>query len=188
MRSRHLALSALLFVACVGVPALSVAAESPASESFLIEGGTLNAGGRPENGQGASSASFRLTIDAIAGPAAHATMSSASFSADGGFASSFPPAGEVEGLRFGDAVTLLWSTEPSAMSYRAYRDDLVALGGPAGSCLGTGIVGTSTTDAAVPDAGNGFLYLVTAVDRLAEEGTAGSTSSGDPRALASTCP
>ncbi len=188
MRPRHALLSTLLLAALAGLATPVATAEDPASAGFRIVGGTLNAGGRPENGQVGTSASFRLTIDAIGSPVAHGTMSGASFSAEGGFASSFPPAGEVMDLRFGDAETLLWSAEPSALSYRAYRDDIASLGGPVGSCLASGIAGTSTTDATVPGVGSGFLYLVTAVNRLAEEGPAGSASNGKSRALASTCP
>jgi hypothetical protein len=41
---------------------------------------------------------------------------------------------------------------------------------------------------AVPDPGQGFFYLVTARNRLAEEGTKGSTSAGVPRSNAFPCP
>ena len=50
------------------------------------------------------------------------------------------------------------------------------------------VEGTSAVDAALPNPGAGFFYLVTGVSRLREEGTKGRTSAGAVRPNPLPCP
>jgi hypothetical protein len=93
------------------------------------------------------------------------------------FGNAYPPPGEVTGLQFTDATTLAWSPEHSAGSYNVYRDALTALtGGGYGTCWEQETPAATVTDADPVPAGNGFFYLVTAENRLGEEGTKGRDS------------
>jgi len=49
------------------------------------------------------------------------------------------------------------------------------------------LAGENATDASIPAAATGYFYLVTAENRLAEEGTKGSNSTGGER-LGNVCP
>jgi len=184
MRRRRGTLAGLLLLAAAVVPA---AAQQ--SASFNLEEGVLNAGGHPAGGVSPTSAGFRISLDALGDSVGGRALSSASFRMAGGFASFYPPPGEVLGLRFLDSDTLEWDGEPSAGSYALYRDVLTGLGGLGyGSCLTTGITGTTIDDAAVPAAADGYFYLVTVRNRLDEEGTKGFDTIGGERPNAAPCP
>jgi len=96
--------------------------------------------------------------------------------------------GEPTRLRFTSNVTLAWdgSVNPAAV-FDLYRDDLALLGGATvGVCLDPGLAGTTASDATVPAAGAGFVYLVGGRDAVA--GPLGFDSSGAERLAASACP
>ena len=155
------------------------AQESP---SFRLTESVLNAGGRPENGAVATSASFRIELDALGDAVSPVAVLGPSFGHVPGFVSIYPPPGEVTGLVFDDDVTLRWNPERSAGSYNLYRaalDSLAALG--YGGCEQTSIAGASTFDADAVPSGQGFFYLVTVENRLEEEGTKGYRSDGIER-------
>ena len=159
------------------------------STSYRLTESTVNAGGRPVNGAGASSASYRVSFDAIGDAAAGGTLSSASYRVGSGFVAWFPPPGEVKGLRFADRTTLRWDPERSVGVYNLYRDFVSALaGGGTGTCFVNGVATEQASDAGSPGAGKGFFYLVTAKNRLAEEGTKGNRSSGSERPNPAPCP
>ena len=77
-------------------------------------------------------------------------------------------------------ITLSWSPEWSTGHYTVYRGSLatLSLNGNA-PCLESGLTATSTTDGDLPAAATGFYYLVTAVNRLFDEGTLGYGSGGE---------
>jgi len=159
------------------------------SASFELSESVWTAGGHPAQGVVMSSASYRITLDALGTPGAAPTLTSASWSLDAGFVTAYAPPGEVEGLRFAAADTLVWDIESAAVHYNLYRGALTALS-PAdyGSCLSSPVTGTVAADADTPLGGDGFAYLVTATSRIDEEGTLGADSGGTARANTSPCP
>jgi hypothetical protein len=152
------------------------------STSYKLTEHTLNAGGHPAGGTVPSSASYRISLDSIGDGAVKMGMSSASFTMDGSFGACFPPPGEVHGLHFTDPQTLVWDAERSAGDYNLYREPIGSLtGGGYGTCLQQDITGTAATDADPVPSGEGYFYLVTAENRLDEEGTKGTESGGATR-------
>ena len=188
-KTRYRALGALL---CLGalVPASVPDAAGQQSASYGLEEHALNAGGRPADGVTPSSASYLVSLDAIGQGVLGRGLSSASYRMDGGFVSAYPPPGEVRGLLLIDAQTLVWDPEPSVGHYNLYRDLLSSLFGLGyGHCEQQGLTATTATDTDVPTpAGEGYFYLVTAANRLHEEGTKGWDSSLDERPNPSACP
>jgi hypothetical protein len=152
--------------------ALSPAALAQSSASFQIESGHLNAGGRPLQSALAASANFRISLDAIG--------------------SSLPrryrPPGEVIGLWFADDDTLIWTPERSTGAYNLYRDLVSALPlGTTGLCVQQQLHAATADDFALPGAAQAFFYLVTAENRIHEEGPKGNSSAG-PRPNPTACP
>jgi len=81
-----------------------------------------------------------------------------------------------------------WTGLATATSYNVYRGDLTLKGpGYYGSCLASGLVSPSFTDASVPVEDAGFFYHVTGVWN-GIEGALGFTSDGTPRLNSSPCP
>jgi hypothetical protein len=159
------------------------------STSYKLEEHVYNAGGRPVGGQVATSMSFRTTLDALGEGLVGRNLSSASFRLDSGFVPAYLPPGEVSNLIFlADGQTLQWDPEPSMITYDLYRGVLSNLSGLSfGSCLQQGLAATSTSDPDFPATGEAYFYLVTAENRLAEEGTKGFQTSGGER-QGSVCP
>lgn len=161
------------------VTGLAVAQQSA---SYHMDEHVLNQGGRPADGVTASSASFHLSLDSLGEAVVRAGLSSASYRMDGSFASAYPPPGEVLGVRFADKQTLTWSPEKSVGAYQVYRDGLAALsGGGYGICWQQDLPDEQATDTDPIAPGSGFFYLVTAGNRLDEEGTKGQDSSAAER-------
>ena len=149
------------------------------SASFTLEEHTFNAGGNPDGGVILTSASFQITLDSIGDNAVATGLSSASFQLDSGFPTAYPPPGEVEGLELTDNVTLVWNIEKSIGSYNLYKDLLSSLSTlNYGTCTQEDIADETATDVAVPSSGQGFFYLVTAENKLTEEGTKGACIDG----------
>ncbi len=175
----------LAALACAGT------AGAQSSPGYRLTEHTLNAGGHPAGGQVPRSAGYRITLDAIGEIAVRARLSGPSFRLEGGFASAYRPPGEVRRLLFrADRESLSWDPEPSVGNYALYRDmvDVPGRGAFAGACLRSGVVETTAPDAAIPPAGALFRYLVTARNRLGEEGSAGRASGGTERPLTESCP
>ena len=144
-------------------------ARSQESPSFRLSESVLNAGGRPVNGAVATSASFRIELDALG-------------DAVSDFVAVYAPPGEVTGLRFDNHITLRWNAERSAGTYNLYRAGLASLATLAyGGCTQTSIAGASTLDTDPLASGAGYFYLVTVENRLAQEGTKGYRSDGIER-------
>ena len=160
-------------------------AMAQSSASFEIKAQTFNAGGQPVS---IASAAFQIKLGSIGDSVAAVSLGSASFGVDSGFGLSFSPPGEVTGVRFDDHATLAWNPEKSTGAYNLYRNLLSAISPGFGACNQSNLPGETATDAALPNAGAGFFYLVTAENVLAEEGTKGFQSSGVQRANAAPCP
>jgi hypothetical protein len=175
------------FTVVVLVVGSTVHAQS--SASYKLQEQTINAGGNPASGSVLESASYRVRLDSIGDGVASPGLSSASYEHDAGFVMSYAPPGEVQELRLGpDKVTLVWTPERSVGSYNVYRDLVSALGElDYGVCLVQEISGETTSDTGIPSSGSGYFYLLTAENRLEEEGTKGFASSGAAR-LGTTCP
>ena len=92
----------------VVVPLLLVVAPALAqsSSSFRLAEHVLNAGGDPSQAATPSSASFRITLDAVGDSADRRGLSSASFRSDAGFVVAFLPAGEVVASMMADAAAI----------------------------------------------------------------------------------
>ena len=150
----------------------------------------FNAGGDPNQGSFAASAHYRVKLDALGDAVlTSTTLASASLRMDGGFVVSYPPPGEVQRLTFDeDKQTLRWHPERSIGTYALYRDLLSALPGSFGTCFASPLASESWTDTSTPPARNGFFYLVTARNRLREEGAKGYQSSGAEEPNPSPCP
>jgi hypothetical protein len=170
--------------------ALSGPALAQSSAGYILEEHVFNAGGHPEAGTVLTSASYRMSLDALGDAVLGTGLGSASYHMDGGFGSAYPPPGEVTGLLLlDDDETLVWDPERSVGVYHLYRDLLSALSGLGyGQCEQYGIATETATDSDTPSASTGYFYLVTAENRLAEEGTKGWDSSDDERLNPSPCP
>lgn len=177
--TRSVALMAALCSACVAAPA---AAQT--SASYKLQETSVNNGG----GTALASAHYRVSLDAIGDGVAPTSLSSASFHADVGFVGRYPPAGEVMGLLFTNPSSLQWNPEPSAVRYEIYRGTITSLPGTFGTCFASDLNTVTSTDASIPLAGSGFFYLVTARNRLGEEGTKGYFSNGTERTNPLPCP
>ena len=160
------------------------------SGTYRMTEHVFNAGGSPRQGLSLTSASYRMTLDALGEAVSRSALSSASFHLDSGFAAPYTPPGEVENLTImTDHVTLTLDPESSAGTYAVYRANLPGNPGPGfGTCLQQGLQNASATDTDVPTAGGGYFYLLTARNRLREEGTKGNQSNGSGRPNPLPCP
>lgn len=149
------------------------------SANYQIEQGTFNNGGNPS--PELSSASYKMTLDAIGDSLSATGLTSSSYGMDAGFPPDYRPPGEVLNLRFPGKTTLTWTPETSVGSYNLYRGDLAALPVTYGAKVQSGLTAATASDTQSPDPGECLIYLVTASNRLNEEGTKGTTSSGTPR-------
>jgi hypothetical protein len=163
-------------------------AAAQTSASYKLQETSIDNGGDPRGGTPLTSAHFHISLDAIGDGIVGSGLMSASFHADAGFLARYEPAGQVMNLRFTNATTLQWNPEPSASRYEAYRGALSSQPGTFGTCFASALASETTTDVSIPSTGNGFFYLVTARNRLAEEGTKGKQSNGIERANPLPCP
>jgi hypothetical protein len=180
-----------LTIASLLLPALLAPApcSAQASASYKLTELTSNNGGDPNQAVVPASASHRITLDAVGDGILGSGLSSTSHHLDGGFVSFYPPPGEVNGLLFTNNKTLVWSPDRTAGRYEIYRDLISALAaGGTGACFAPDLAGETATDSSVPVAGAGFFYLVTARNRLGEEGTKGFRSGGSERPNPLPCP
>jgi hypothetical protein len=178
------------FIVPAALCSLGVIAPAAAqtSASYKLQETSINSGGDPRGGTPLASTHFHIGLDAIGDGLVRSGLSSASFHADSGFLDRYVPAGEVMNLRFTNATTLQWNPEPTASRYEVYNGSLSSQPGTFGTCFASDLASQSTTDASIPSTGTGFFYLVTARNRLAEEGTKGSQSNGTERANPLPCP
>lgn len=157
------------------------------SPSFTLEESRLNQGGNPTGGAILQSTSFRVTLDALGDAVGAPGPLSASYTIDSGPETARPP-GEVVNLRFTTKTALTWDPEPSVGTYNLYRALRADLATGPGSCLAPGLTAPAGSDADAPASGVCWFYLVTAENRLREEGTSGRDSAGTPRPNPTPCP
>lgn len=181
-------LSTLLVIAGAAlIAALPAAAQE--SASYRLTEHVFNAGGHPSDGVVFASASYRVTLDAIGEGVLGRGLSSGSYRMEAGFVPVYPPPGEATGLLFSDRTTLVWSPEPSVGAYNLYRDLVSNLSGLGyGDCEQYDLPDETATDADAPPVGDGYFYLVTAANRLDEEGSKGQDSDGAERGNPDACP
>lgn len=187
-------LSAALFGVFVAAPAVA-----QTSASYKLGDSVINNGGNPRSSAGLISASYHLNLDAIGDGAVRTGLQSASFRLDAGFVGGYAPPGEVQEfllradpLPFGNPnITYMhWHGEPSVGVYQIYRGTLGSLPGTYGTCFESNISGVSTgsADFTVPPVGQGYFYMVTARNRLGEEGPKGYRSDGTVQPNPTPCP
>ena len=171
------------------VLALASPAGAQTSASHKLTEYTFNDGGDPANGSFASSTSHRIKLDAIGDAVAtDAAIVSTTHRLEAGFVGAYPPPVEVRNARFTGKTSLVWDPDRSVGSYEVYRDALSTLPGNFGACFQSALGNEVMADASNPSAGTGWFYLVTARNRLGEEGTKGNRSSGAERSNALPCP
>ena len=158
------------------------------SSSFKLEEHTFNAGGHPEGGVIPTSSSFKITLDAIDDGLAGTSLNSSSFLMNSGFTASFPPPTEVQNLNFITSTTMVWDADGSIGDYALYRDTVDNISPGFGACVLPTPASETATDLTVPGLGQVQFYIVTARNRLLEEGTKGFTSLGPERGNAAPCP
>ena len=166
-------------------PALAAA---QSSTSYRITDQVFNNGGGPLGAVFPSSPGFIISLDAIGDMVGGTQTGSASFQAAGSFVVSNRPPGEVTGLEFADLITLAWDAEPSVGDYEVYRSEVPELVfGDTGLCLASQISDLLVYEPFDPDPGHAWFYLVTARNRLGEEGTKGYHSNGSERPNLTAC-
>ncbi len=170
------------------VLALSGEVAAQQSASFSVTEHVFNSGGSPGKGIiEVCSASHDITVDAVGDSLVVEGMSSPSYLMEAGSVVAHAPPGEVTNLRFASRTTLAWDPEGSGGPYNVYRGsllDILAFG----SCLESGVAVETVTDTFTPSRGAGLFYLVTAENRLGEEGTKGYSINGSERPNAAPCP
>jgi hypothetical protein len=159
----------------------STAVAAQQSSSYRLEEHVLNAGGRPQGGVVAASASFRISLDSIGEGLVGTALSGPSFKLDPGWLGAYRPVAEISGLRFTDGSTLAWDADPAAAIYSLYRGNAPVGSGAGGNCEQPNLTLTTTIDADAPPSGAGFFYLVSARNLLDEESTRGYGSDGVER-------
>lgn len=164
---------------------LSLLAYSQQSASFKIEQGTFNNGGNPV--PVLSSPEGQVTLDCVGDSLSATGASSPSYRTDPGLPAEYRPPGEVLNMMFSDKVTFNWNAEASVGTYNVYRGDLADLASGYGACLSQGLNATLAIDTETPPSGRCYFYLVTAENRVAEEGTMGKRSDGTQRVNPSPC-
>lgn len=181
---RAFAVTALVSALASGAPA-----SAQQSASYKLEEFSFNSGGHPDGGVTPASASFMLTLGATGDAVAMMSPASASFDVGGGLVASYPPPGEVLGVRFDDEGTLSWDPAGAAGVYNLYRGAVTAPWDPAfGTCVQVGLPSVTAPFAETPPPGEILFVLVTAENLLSEEGTKGAGSGGATRPNLSPCP
>jgi len=177
-----------MFLLCVLIPAVSSTVWGQTSANFKLEEYTFNNGGDPKDGIVLQSTAYSITLDAMGDAIAGQNMSGSSYQTDAGFVTWYPPPGEVINLMFTDSTSMTWNFEPSIGLYNVYSGDVTDLSTGYGSCYQTDLTVETVTVADLPPAGTCYFYLVTADNRLNEEGTMGFNSVGTKRTNSSPCP
>jgi hypothetical protein len=176
----------LVSVLIAAVLALPLAAFAQTSPNYQNQEHVFNSGGNPT--PALISTNFSITLSSIGESLSATGMSSAGYRLEGGFVPPYPPPGEVLNLLFTNKTSFGWNPETSVGTYNVYRGVVSTLPANYGTCLASGLTLTQTTDATIPSAGQCFFYLITAENRLTEEGTMGKNSAGTPHPNVAPCP
>ncbi len=176
-------------IVCIGLMGTAMA---QVSSSYRLTGAAFPEGGNPEAGTVLVSTSFRISLDAVGDTAFAPLLASASYAIESGFVAGYPPPGEVRALGFAaDRSTISWQADRSTGVYHVYRGELSDLPGTYGVCRLAGVSGETALVSEIPLAPplqSGLFYLVTAENRLGEEGTKGSDGGGVARTNPVPCP
>ena len=172
----------------IALSTLAGPAAAQTGATFKLTETVVNAGGNPRDGHRPESANFRISHDAIGDGVAGGRLTSPSYRAEGGFVVAYGPSAEVLGVRFSNRTTLTWNYDPSGGTYNLYRNTLASLPGDYGTCYQSTLSGPPFADPAAPAQGSGWFYLVTADNRLRQEGTKGHRSDGAERPNGTPCP
>lgn len=179
-------LAAILATFCLLETGAALAQESA---SFTLSESVLDAGGHPQDGVSLSSGNFRVSLHSVGEGVGAPSLTGVSFMMQAGFAPALRPAGEVANVRFFGASELVWDPEPSVGEYALYRGVVTRPFDPGyGECAESGIVSETAIDPTSPPIGGSFFYLVTARNRLREEGTKGAGSDLTDRPNSTPCP
>jgi hypothetical protein len=173
---------------CLFLAALPLLAQE--SASFKVKEYVFNEGGNPAGGTILASASYRMTLDAIGESIVlTSTFEGLNFRQETGFVSAYPPPRETINLRFTGKSTLTWDPEISVGDYCLYRGLIADLQSfDYGTCLESDIAGRLANDPANPPSGACYFYLVTARNRIDEEGIKGYDSVSQIRPNTNPCP
>jgi len=159
------------------------------SASFRLNEHTFNAGGTPDQGVLLTSASFQVSLCAVGESVRDPELTSASFGMKVGFVPTYAPPGEVANLRFTDSTTVAWDGERSVGVYHLYQGTVSDPFDPSyGTCNQPDIPIETTSVTSTPTTGQVLFLLVTAKNRLDEEGTKGKDSDDAERANPLACP
>ena len=184
---RHSPITLTLALAAV-VALATLPAIAQQSPSHRLDEAVFNAGGHPASGVSPSSGNHQVSLGSIGDLFGLQRLFGSTSMIDGGFVLRYPPPLEVLDLLFTSQTTLVWDRDPSADLYNLYRGLVSTLPGLGyGPCAQAGLTSATYTDTDEPGVGTAFFYLVTAENRLGEEGTKGLNSAGIPRA-GSVCP
>ena len=161
------------------IPSPAAAQESA---SYKISDHVFNNGSGLNGSVVPSSTGFRISLDSVGDMVGMSQAGSVGFQLQGSFVVTYRPPGEVQGLDFLNAGTLIWLPEPSVGEYEVYRSEISQLAlGDTGMCLAAQVPETLIYEPFIPDPGQAWFYLVTASNRLDEEGTKGYRSNGAER-------
>lgn len=180
----------LLLVVLCGGAAIPAAAQS--SDDYSITDAVINAGGTPADGLILHSADFVVTLSSIGDAAAGPLLTGESFQLEPGLITANAPVANETSLRFLDRNTLSWTPTPPAVAYSIYKGNTLNL--PSldyGACFRNRLpveLGTTFVDPDLPPRGQAITYLVTGSNRLAEEGSLGTSSAGARREASLSCP
>ena len=159
----------ILFTLLLMSAALLIRAQQ--SANYKIDQSTFNNGGNPS--PVLTSSSYQVTLDCVGDGLAATGLSSSSYGIDSGTPADDRPPGEVTNLLFTNITTMTWNPEPSVGSYNLYSGDVTTLPGTYGTKSQSGIASPTTTDSQTPASGHCLFYLVTATNRVGEEGPKG---------------
>ena len=182
MKTRRFVISIIIMLVVTATLATGpVLAQS--SAGYTLEEHTFNGGGGS-----ASSASYTISMSSVGEGMVGTVLGSASYGLDGGFTPAYGPPTELAGLQFLDQDNLEWTADPAAASYNLYRGLISSLHElNYGNCAEQNLPSPTASDTDATPIGDGYFYLATSVNRLAEEGGKGSNSAGGSRQGAA-CP
>lgn len=135
------------------------------------------------------STNFKITLSSIGDGIFPPWALSSNYYISSGFTVSYPPPSEVLNLRFTSKTEMIWDPEWSVGTYNVYRGITYDLpSGDYGNCVAYNLTSTSYSDTEIPISGHCFFYIITAVNKIKEEGTMGYKSDGTKRNNFRPCP
>lgn len=174
----------LVVVLCMLFNAAGVWAQT--SPNYQLSEHVFNDGGNPDDGVVLQSPNFTISLDSLGQGITGGNLTSASFNSEAGFVYAYPPPLEVIELWFTSKTMLNWVPEQSVGTYNVYRGLIGNLSSGYGTCLEHDI-GDEYYEDTSHYSGQAYFYIVTAANRLDEEGTMGNSSVGIERINTNPC-